>query len=262
MPSEGAEPGGVWGMRMIILKSREEIEKMRASNRIVAEILQGLKEMVKPGVRTIDLDRYAEEQALRRGAKPAFKGYRGYAHALCTSVNNVVVHGIPSARVLEAGDILSLDFGVYYDGFYGDAALTVPVGGVSENAARLMKVTEEALYRGIEQAQVGNRLGDVSAAIQGHVEAAGFSVVRDYVGHGIGKQLHEDPQVPNYGVRGKGYELKAGMVFAIEPMVNEGTWEVKVLKDGWTVETADGGLSAHFEHSVAITDEGPVILSR
>ena len=249
-------------MRMIILKSREEIEKMRASNRIVAEILQGLKEMVKPGVRTIDLDRYAEEQALRRGAKPAFKGYRGYEHALCTSVNNVVVHGIPSDRALEAGDILSLDFGIYYNGFYGDAALTVPVDGVSENAARLMKVTEEALYRGIEQAQVGNRLGDVSAAIQGHVEAAGFSVVRDYVGHGIGKQLHEDPQVPNYGVRGKGYELKAGMVFAIEPMVNEGTWEVKVLKDGWTVETADGGLSAHFEHSVAITDEGPVILSR
>jgi methionyl aminopeptidase len=247
---------------MIILKSREEIEKMRASSRIVAEILQGLKEMVKPGVRTIDLDRYAEEQALRRGAKPAFKGYRGYEHALCTSVNNVVVHGIPSARVLEAGDILSLDFGVYYDGFYGDAALTVPVDGVSENAARLMKVTEEALYRGIEQAQVGNRLGDIAAAVQRHVEAAGFSVVRDYVGHGIGKQLHEEPQVPNFGVRGKGYELKAGMVFAIEPMVNEGTWEVKVLKDGWTVETADGGLSAHFEHSVAITDEGPVILSR
>jgi len=249
-------------MRMIILKSREEIEKMRASNRIVAEILRGLKEMVKPGVRTIDLDRYAEEQALRRGAKPAFKGYRGYEHALCTSVNNVVVHGIPSDRALEAGDILSLDFGIYYNGFYGDAALTVPVGGVSANAARLMKVTEEALYRGIEQATVGNRLGDISAAIQGHVESAGFSVVRDYVGHGIGKQLHEDPQVPNYGVRGKGYELKAGMVFAIEPMVNEGTWEVKVLKDGWTVETADGGLSAHFEHSVAITDEGPVILSR
>ncbi len=247
---------------MIILKSREEIEKMRASSRIVAEILQGLKEMVKPGVRTIDLDRYAEEQALRRGAKPAFKGYRGYEHALCTSVNNVVVHGIPSARVLEAGDILSLDFGIYYNGFYGDAALTVPVDGVSENAARLMKVTEEALYRGIEQAKVGNRLGDISAAVQRHVEAAGFSVVRDYVGHGIGKQLHEEPQVPNFGVRGKGYELKAGMVFAIEPMVNEGTWEVKVLKDGWTVETADGGLSAHFEHSVAITDEGPVILSR
>ena len=247
---------------MIILKSREEIEKMRASSRIVAEILQGLKEMVKPGVRTIDLDRYAEEQALRRGAKPAFKGYRNYEHALCTSVNNVVVHGIPSARVLEAGDILSLDFGIYYNGFYGDAALTVPVDGVSENAARLMKVTEEALYRGIEQAKVGNRLGDIAAAVQRHVEAAGFSVVRDYVGHGIGKQLHEEPQVPNFGVRGKGYELKAGMVFAIEPMVNEGTWEVKVLKDGWTVETADGGLSAHFEHSVAITDEGPVILSR
>lgn len=247
---------------MVILKSREEIEKMRVSNRIVADILQELRDLVKPGVKTIDLDRYAEEQALKRGAKPAFKGYRGYAHSLCTSVNSVVVHGIPSERALEAGDILSLDFGIYYEGYYGDAALTIPVNGVSETAARLMRITEESLYLGIEQAKAGKRLGDVSAAIQNCVETAGFSVVRDFVGHGIGKSLHEDPQIPNYGIRGKGFELKAGMVFAIEPMVNEGTYQVKVLEDGWTVETTDGKLSAHFEHSVAVTEKGPVILSR
>jgi len=247
---------------MVILKSPDEIEKMRASNRIVADILRELKRLVKPGVRTIDLDRYAEEQARKRGARPAFKGYRGYAHSLCTSVNSVVVHGIPSERVLEEGDILSLDFGIYYQGYYGDAALTVPVGRVSETAQRLMRVTEESLYRGIEQARAGNRLGDISAAVQDWIEAAGFSVVRDYVGHGIGRSLHEDPQIPNYGVRGKGVELKPGMVFAIEPMVNEGTYEVKVLGDGWTVQTADGKLSAHFEHSVVITENGPVILSR
>lgn len=247
---------------MVILKSPEEIEKMRASNLIVAEILRELKRLVKPGVKTIELDRYAEEQALKRGARPAFKGYRGYSHSLCTSVNDVVVHGIPSGRVLEEGDILSLDFGIYYQGYYGDAALTVPVSRVSETAQRLMRVTEESLYRGIEQAIVGNRLGDISAAVQDCVEAAGFSVVRDFVGHGIGKSLHEDPQIPNYGVRGKGVELRPGMVFAIEPMVNEGTYEVKVLSDGWTVQTADGKLSAHFEHSVVITESGPVILSR
>ena len=247
---------------MVILKSPEEIEKMRASNLIVADILQELSALVKPGVKTIELDRYAEEQARKRGARPAFKGYRGYAHSLCTSVNNVVVHGIPSERVLEEGDILSLDFGIYYQGYYGDAALTVPVSRVSEAARKLMQVTEESLYRGIEQARAGNRLGDISAAVQECVEVAGFSVVRDFVGHGIGKSLHEDPQIPNYGVRGKGVELRPGMVFAIEPMVNEGTYEVKVLSDGWTVQTADGKLSAHFEHSVVITENGPVILSR
>ena len=247
---------------MVILKSPEEIEKMRASNLIVADILQELSALVKPGVKTIELDRYAEEQARKRGARPAFKGYRGYAHSLCTSVNNVVVHGIPSERVLEEGDILSLDFGIYYQGYYGDAALTVPVSRVSEAAGKLMQVTEESLYRGIEQARAGNRLGDISAAVQECVEVAGFSVVRDFVGHGIGKSLHEDPQIPNYGVRGKGVELRPGMVFAIEPMVNEGTYEVKVLSDGWTVQTADGKLSAHFEHSVVITENGPVILSR
>jgi len=247
---------------MVILKSPDEIEKMRDSNRIVADILRELKMLVKPGVKTIDLDRYAEEQARNRRARPAFKGYRGYSHSLCTSVNNVVVHGIPSERVLEEGDILSLDFGIYYQGYYGDAALTVPVSRVSETAQRLMRVTEESLYRGIEQARTGNRLGDISAAVQDCVEAAGFSVVRDYVGHGIGKSLHEDPQIPNYGIRGKGVELKPGMVFAIEPMVNEGSYEVKVLGDGWTVQTADGKLSAHFEHSVVITENGPVILSQ
>jgi len=247
---------------MVILKSREEIEKMRAANRIVADILRELKGIVKPGVRTIELDRYADEQARKRGARPAFKGYRGYTHSLCTSVNDVVVHGIPSERVLEEGDILSLDFGIYYQGYYGDAALTVPVNGVSETAQRLMQVTEESLYRGIEQARAGNRLGDISAAVQECVEAAGFSVVRDFVGHGIGKSLHEDPQIPNYGVRGKGVELKPGMVLAIEPMVNEGTYEVRVMSDGWTVRTADGKLSAHFEHSVVITENGPVILSQ
>lgn len=247
---------------MVILKSPEEIEKMRASNLIVADILQELSTLVKPGVKTIELDRYAEEQARKRGARPAFKGYRGYSHSLCTSVNNVVVHGIPSERVLEEGDILSLDFGIYYQGYYGDAALTVPVSRVSEAARNLMRVTEESLYRGIEQARAGNRLGDISAAVQDCVEAEGFSVVRDFVGHGIGKSLHEDPQIPNFGVRGKGVELRPGMVFAIEPMVNEGTYEVKVLSDGWTVQTADGKLSAHFEHSVVITENGPVILSR
>jgi methionyl aminopeptidase len=172
------------------------------------------------------------------------------------------VHGIPSERVLETGDILSLDFGIYYRGYYGDAALTVAVGAVAPTAEKLMRVTEEALYLGIEQARIGRRLGDVSAAIQQRVEAAGFSVVRDFVGHGIGKNLHEEPQVPNFGVKGKGVELKAGMVFAVEPMVNAGTYEVRVLGDGWTVETADGKISAHFEHSIAITDKGPVILSR
>jgi methionyl aminopeptidase len=247
---------------MVILKSREEIEKMRDSNLIVAEILQELKALIKPGISTIELDRFAEEQALKKGARPAFKRYRGYAHSLCTSVNNIVVHGIPSERKLMSGDILSLDFGIYYQGYYGDAALTVPVNGVSETALRLMRVTEESLYRGIEQAVVGNRLGDISAAVQGCVEVAGFSVVRDFVGHGIGENLHEDPQIPNYGIKGKGIELKPGMVFAVEPMVNEGTYSVKILKDGWTVETADGKLSAHFEHTVAITEDGPRILSR
>jgi len=247
---------------MVILKSRQEIEKMRKSNALVAVILEELAKKIRPGVKTIELDRLSEQMALRRGARPAFKGYRGYPYSLCTSVNSEVVHGMPSERELKEGDIVSLDFGVLHDGYYGDAAVTVPVGEISPAARRLLRVTEEALYRGISAARAGNRIGDISAAIQGHVEAAGFSVVRDLVGHGIGKSLHEDPQVPNYGSSGRGIELKPGMVFAIEPMVNEGTYRVDVLRDGWTVVTADGKLSAHFEHSVAVTENGPVILSR
>ncbi|HTZ38622.1 MAG TPA: type I methionyl aminopeptidase [Syntrophales bacterium] len=247
---------------MIILKSHTEIEKMRKSNAIVAAILEELRKKIKPGVKTIELDRLSEDLALKRGARPAFKGYRGYPYSLCTSVNSEVVHGMPSERDLKEGDIVSLDFGILNDGYYGDAAVTVPVGEIAPGARRLLKITEEALYRGIAEIKTGNRIGDISAAIQLHVEAAGYSVVRDLVGHGIGKSLHEDPQVPNYGSGGRGIELKAGMVFAIEPMVNEGTYRVEVLRDGWTVVTADGKLSAHFEHSVAITDNGPVILSR
>ena len=247
---------------MIILKSRSEIEKMRKSNAIVAAILEELRKKIRPGVKTIELDRLSEELALKKGARPAFKGYRGYPYSLCTSVNSEVVHGMPSERELKEGDIVSLDFGILNDGYYGDAAVTVPVGEITPAARRLLKVTEEALYRGIAEVRAGNRIGDISAAIQGHVEAAGYSVVRDLVGHGIGKSLHEDPQVPNYGTSGRGVELKPGMAFAIEPMVNEGTYRVDILRDGWTVVTADGKLSAHFEHSVAITENGPVILSR
>ena len=247
---------------MIILKSRQEIEKMRKSNVLVAAILEELKKKIRPGVKTIELDRLSEEMALKRGARPAFKGYRGYPYSLCTSVNSEVVHGMPSERELKEGDIVSLDFGILNDGYYGDAAVTVPVGEIAPAAKRLLRITEEALYRGIAEVRAGNRIGDISAAIQGHAEAAGFSVVRDLVGHGIGKNLHEDPQVPNYGTSGRGVELKPGMVFTIEPMVNEGTYRVDILRDGWTVVTADGKLSAHFEHSVAITENGPVILSR
>jgi len=247
---------------MVILRKPEEIAKIKASNIIVAEILAMLRERVQEGVTTLELDRYSEESARKRGAKPAFKGYRDYPYSLCISVNNEVVHGMPSKRALAAGDIVSLDFGVFYKGYYGDAALTVAVGNVSTEAARLMRVTEESLYQGIEEARVGNRLGDISAAVQEHVEKAGFSVVRDFVGHGIGRNLHEEPQIPNYGKRGRGVELKAGMVLAIEPMVNAGTYKVSVLQDGWTVVTEDGKLSAHFEHSVAITENGPEVLSR
>ncbi len=246
---------------MIILKRPEEIEKIRKSNIIVWEILRELKEKVSPGITTLELNRYSEELAKKKGATPAFKGYRGYPFALCTSVNSEVVHGMPSSRVLKPGDIVSLDFGARYQGYYGDAAMTVPVGDVTEEARLLLQTTESSLYDGIQQARAGNRLGDIAAAVQVRVEAAGFSVVRDFVGHGIGKDLHEEPQIPNYGVRGRGVELKSGMVLAIEPMVNVGTYKVRILSDGWTVVTEDGQLSAHFEHTVAITDKGPVILS-
>ncbi len=247
---------------MVILKLPDEIEKLRTSNLIVAEILSELRERVGPGVTTGELNRFCEELSRKKRVKPAFKGYRGYPFALCTSVNGEVVHGMPSERPLVSGDILSLDFGVNYKGYYGDAAITVPVGAVSDEAKRLLKVTEAGLRDAILQVRAGNRLGDVSSAVQQQVESAGFSVVRDFVGHGIGRSLHEDPQIPNYGVRGRGIELKPGMVLAIEPMVNEGSYEVQILPDGWTVVTKDGKLSAHFEHSVAVTENGPDILSR
>jgi methionyl aminopeptidase len=246
---------------MVILKQPDEIDKARVSNRIVAEALSVLREKVRPGVTTRELDKIAEGVAEKRGAKPAFKGYRGYPYSLCTSVNEEVVHGMPSNRVLVEGDIIGLDFGVYYQGLYGDAAITLPVGRVSEQAARLMQVTQQSLYSAIDQACDGNRLGDISAAVQETAEAAGYSIVRDFVGHGIGKSMHEEPQIPNFGKKGRGIELKKGMILAIEPMVNAGKYRVRILSDGWTVITEDGSLSAHFEHSVAITDNGPEILS-
>ncbi len=247
---------------MVILKQPDEIDKARASNRIVAEVLSVLREKVKPGVTTRELDKIAEGVAEKRGAKPAFKGYRGYPFSLCTSVNEEVVHGMPSNRILVEGDIIGLDFGIYHQGLYGDAAITLPVGKIDEQAANLMQVTEQSLYSAINQVCAGNRLGDISAAVQETVEAAGYSIVRDFVGHGVGKSLHEDPQIPNFGKKGRGIELKKGMILAIEPMVNAGKYKVKILLDGWTVITADGSLSAHFEHSVAITDNGPEILSK
>ncbi|UCD87923.1 MAG: type I methionyl aminopeptidase [Desulfobacterales bacterium] len=246
---------------MVILKSPSEIERIRQSNIMVAEILEILRQKVKPGADTLTLDKISEELTLARNAKPAFKGYRGYPFSLCASVNQQVVHGFPSKRPLEEGDILSMDFGISYQGYYGDAAITVPVGKVSSVAQRLMETTKDALLSGIEQAAPGKRLSDISHAIQSRAEEAGFSVVRKFVGHGIGKALHEDPQVPNYGKPGMGIRLKPGMVIAIEPMVNAGGYEVKTLEDGWTTVTEDGSLSAHFEHTVAITEEGPVILS-
>lgn len=247
---------------MIILKSPQEIERMKVSCKIVAEVLELLKEVVRPGVTTLALDEMADSEARKRGAISAFKGYSGYPFSLCCSVNDQVVHGMPGSRPLQSGDILSLDFGVLYDGFYGDAAVTLPVGGVSSSVERLLRVTEESLYAAIDAAQAGNRLSDISYAVQSYVEPRGFSVVRDFVGHGIGKQLHESPQVPNYGPPGKGVKLKPGMVLAIEPMINEKGFAVKVLADGWTAVTCDGGLSAHFEHTVAITAHGPEILTK
>ncbi|MDO9211220.1 MAG: type I methionyl aminopeptidase [Deltaproteobacteria bacterium] len=246
----------------IILKSPQEIEKMRRSNQIVAEILAEIKTSARPGVTTRELDELAEALLAKLKAHSAFKGYNGYPAALCTSVNEEVVHGIPSNRVLKEGDILSLDFGAIYDGFYGDAAITLPIGSISTEAEQLLRVTEEALYLAIDQARPENRLMDISAAIQRHVESHGFSVVRDFVGHGIGKHLHEKPQVPNFGIPGRGVRLKPGMTLAIEPMINAGGCEVMIREDGWTAVTKDRSLSAHFEHSVAVTENGPAILSK
>lgn len=246
----------------IILKSPDEIESMRRAGVVVAEVLEVLKGKVRPGATTLDLEEIAEEETRKRKASPAFKGYRGYPFCLCTSVNSEVVHGMPSKKVLKEGDIVSIDYGSFVEGFYGDAAVTVPVGRVSEEAARLVRVTEESLAKAVEAAREGNRLLDISSAVQSHVEPQGFSVVRDFVGHGIGRELHEPPQVPNFGVPGRGVKLKAGMVLAIEPMINSGGWAVKVLEDGWTAVTADGKLSAHFEHTVAITPDGPRVLTK
>lgn len=246
---------------MIILKSKEEIELLRKSNQIVVHILKALRKIIKPGITTLELDSYAEEQIRKKGAIPAFKGYRGFPANLCVSVNEQLVHGIPNSRRLKEGDVVSLDLGVVRSGFYGDAAITVPVGKISQEAARLLDVTQNALYKGIEQAKAGGRLHDISHAIQSWVEGNGFSVVRDFVGHGIGRNLHEEPQIPNFGLPNRGVQLKAGMVLALEPMVNVGTWKVKVEPDGWTVVTMDGSLSAHFEHTIAITEDGPDILT-
>jgi methionyl aminopeptidase len=252
---------------MIYLKNKEEIEKMRSAAEVVVEALRKMRENVVAGVSTWDLDRIAEDVAVSKGAKPAFKGYSSYPASVCFAVNSEVVHGIPSKKkVLKEGDIVGLDFGVVLDGFYGDSAITVAVGGISSQAEKLLKVTEESLMMGINEARPGNRLYDISAAIQGHVEQEGFSVVRSFVGHGIGRKLHEDPQVPNFvpenGSNGKGIKLKPGMVMAIEPMVNIGRPDVKILNDGWTAVTVDGTLSAHFEHTVAVTEDGPLVLTQ
>jgi methionyl aminopeptidase len=252
---------------MISLKSPREIEVMRAANLIVAEVLEELREHVHPAVTTAELDRVAEELTRRRGAVPAFKGYevngRVFPKSVCISINEEVVHGIPSEkRVLQEGDIVGIDFGVCYQGLYGDAALTVAVGQADADSQRLMQATREALWAGIEQVQIGHRLGDVSAAIQARVERDGFSVVREFVGHGIGKRLHEEPQVPNFGERDRGVRLREGMVLAIEPMVNAGGPDVIIKADGWTAVTRDHSRSAHFEHSVAVTDKGPYVLSQ
>lgn len=246
---------------MIICKSAAEIEKLRRSGRIVREILEEMRAAVRPGISTLDLEHLAEQRVRDYGVKPAFRGYRGYPCCLCASVNQEIVHGIPSKRVLQNGDIVSLDMGVIADGFYGDSAITAPVGEISEPLQRLLEVTEESLRCAISKARLGNRLFDISAAVQQHAEKAGFSVVREFVGHGIGRELHEEPQVPNFGRPGRGPLLKEGMVLAIEPMVNAGGPDVRVLEDKWTAVTADGAYSAHFEHMVAITRNGPDVLT-
>jgi methionyl aminopeptidase len=246
----------------ILCKSAAEIEKMRRSGHIVREVLDALRQMVAPGVTTMDLERAAERKIREFGAKPAFKGYYDYPCVLCTSVNNEIVHGIPSdKRTLKTGDIVSIDCGVVLDGYYGDAAVTVPVGDVKAPLKKLLEITEAALYRAIEEVRLGKTVGDLGAAVQEVVEANGFSVVREFVGHGIGTRLHEDPQVPNYGTRGHGARLREGMVLAIEPMVNAGKPGARVLDDRWTAVTEDGSYSAHFEHCVAVTSNGPMILT-
>ena len=247
---------------MIVCRSAAELEKMRAAGRLVADVLTELGALVAPGVTTAALDAVAEERIRAAGAIPAFKGYHGYPATICASINDEVIHGIPSGRrILNEGDIVSIDVGASLDGYYGDHAVTVAVGPVSEEAARLLRVTEESLYKAIERVRVGGRISDIGHAVQQHVEAYGLSVVREFVGHGIGQRMHEEPQVPNYGEPGRGPRLAEGMVLAIEPMVNAGKPAVKVLGDGWTAVTRDSSLSAHFEHTVAVTADGPWILT-
>jgi len=247
---------------MIVLKSAEELQSMRAAGKVVAQAHALVRELVKPGVTTLALDRAVEEFLLKQNAIPAFKGYQGYPASICASPNEVVVHGIPSKDVvLQEGSIISVDIGAFVDGFCGDSAWTYPVGKVDSEVLDLLQATEEALFRGIDQAKLGNRLSDISHAVQKRAEEGGFSVVRDFVGHGIGRQMHEAPQIPNFGPPGRGPRLKAGMTLAIEPMVNVGGYHVQVLEDNWTVVTRDNKWSAHFEHTIAITDEGPVVLT-
>ena len=247
---------------MIVTKSPSEIQKMRVANALVADVLNELRSVVQPGLTTRDLDILAENRVRAAGAVPAFKGYHGFPSTLCTSINDEVVHGIPSDRVLRNGDVVSVDLGVVVDGFYGDSAVTLAVGSISAEAEALLTVTQEALNRSISKAQPGGYVSDLGHAVQHYVEAHGYSVVREFVGHGIGTNLHEEPQIPNYGVPGRGVRLTEGMVLAIEPMVNIGGAPVKVLDDGWTAVTQDGSLSAHFEHTIAIVDDGPLVLSQ
>ncbi|OEU76919.1 MAG: type I methionyl aminopeptidase [Desulfuromonadales bacterium C00003093] len=247
---------------MIILKSRSELEKMRKAGRMVAEVLQLLRERIRPGVTTLELNRLAEDRCKKWKARPAFKGYGGFPFTICASPNDRVVHGFPNQQPLQEGDIISIDFGLVIDGFYGDSAVTIPVGEINKTTQRLLDVTKESLELGIAAAQPGGRLSDISHAVQSRVERDHFSVVREFVGHGIGRQLHEDPQIPNYGPPARGPILKVGMTMAIEPMVNIGLPAVKVLPDGWTAVTLDGCYSAHFEHTIAITENGPEILTR
>ena len=247
---------------MIIGKSKKELEKMRAAGRLVGQVLQELRTMAEPGLTTIELDRAAEKMIRDAGALPTFKGYHGFPYSICASVNEQVVHGFPSDYVLRNGDIFSIDCGVTLEGFVGDTATTVPIGDVDEAALKLIRVTDECLELAIDQCRPGKHLGDIGFAVQQHAESHGYSVVRDYVGHGIGRRMHEDPQIPNYGKPGHGPKIRAGYVFAVEPMINLGTHYTKVSADGWTVVTLDGKPSAHSEHTIAITEEGPEVLTR
>lgn len=246
---------------MIIIKNSQQIEYMKRAGKVVSDTLARIEEVIKPGITTVEIDKLAEEIILKQGAKPSFKGYSGFPASICASVNDEVVHGIPDARILQEGDIISIDCGAMLDGYHGDAARTFAVGKISLHAAKLIKVTEESFFQGVKKAIIGNRLTDISYEIQKYIENFGFSVVRDYVGHGIGRSIHEEPEIPNFGRPGRGPKLVRGMVLAIEPMVNMGKYNVKTLQNEWTVVTDDGSLSAHYENTIAILDEGPEILT-